>query len=240
MLLEYCTQPARVLKRPSSRIKSPYVADIQFKDEIQEYLAHTPGLHLGGQIVTNSEVFVSENAQGKTDYKIICVKINEIYVCAQPLYANFIFEKAFHEKLLPEFASCSKLQREVRLEKDHRIDFVIDETYYVEVKCVVCKQDNTAIFPVGGTPKKIIVGDKTVKTISPRAIKHIQKLNCIPNSFIFFVILRNDCTSMRPNQETDPCFAQTLKESSISLRAFDANVSKEGISFGKYVPVDIS
>ena len=237
MLLEYCTRPARVLKRPSSRIKSPYVADIQFKDEIQEYLAHTPGLHLGGQIVKNSEVFVSENAQGKTDHKIICVKINEIYICAQPLYANTIFEKAFYENLLPEFHQCHQLRKEVRLEKDHRIDFVIDDTFYIEVKCVVCKEDTTAIFPVGGQPKKITIEEQEHKTISPRAIKHIQKLNLIQNSFIFFVVLRNDCDQFSPNTRIDPLFSRMLSESEIQLRAFDVNVSKDGIEFGKYLPI---
>ena len=35
---------AVVVKRPSLKIKSPFVADIQFKQQDDTYLAHTPSL----------------------------------------------------------------------------------------------------------------------------------------------------------------------------------------------------
>ena len=58
---------AKVIKRPSSTIKSPYVADIQLVDDDYDvvdftiYLAHCPSLGCCGLSDTNSIVLVSEN-----------------------------------------------------------------------------------------------------------------------------------------------------------------------------------
>jgi len=229
-LLTFNTIRAKVLKRPSRKIKSPYVADIEI--EGVEYLAHTPGLHLGGQIVSGSDVYVEKSKESsKTDYKIISVLIDDTYICAQPIYANYIFEQVIKDKLLDEFKGYTSLKREVMIEKDHRVDFMIDDKY-VEVKSVVCRQNDIGIFPVGGIPKKY----EGHKTISPRAIKHIKKLNELPNSYIYFIILRNDCNSFSGNKELDSYFCETLKESrNIKIRCFDVNVYQNKITFGKEI-----
>ena len=228
-LISYETIRAVVKKRPSEKIKSPYVADIIIEDKV--HLAHTPGLHLGGQIVEGSVVFVEKtNEKSKTDYKIICVLIDGTYVCAQPLYANYIFEKAVKGGQLEEFLEYKNLKREVLIEKGHRVDFEIDNSY-IEVKSVVCKEENTAIFPVGGLLKKIEGTDK--KTISPRAIKHIQKLDVIPNSYIYFIILRGDCDKFEPNYKKDPYFAYVLNNTTnIKIRCFYVNVTEKNITYG--------
>lgn len=231
-LISYETIRAVVKKRPSEKIKSPYVADIVIEDK--SYLAHTPGLHLGGQIVEGSIVYVQKsNEKSKTDYKIICVLIDDTFVCAQPLYANYIFEKAVKGRQIEEFLNYSILKREVTVEKGHRVDFEIDGSY-VEVKSVVCKEEDTAIFPVGGILKKIEGTNN--KTISPRAIKHIQKLDSIPNSYIYFIILRGDCKKFQPNYKKDPYFAYVLKNTSnIKIRCFYVNVTENNISYGDII-----
>ena len=229
-LLKYDTIEAVVKKRPSSKIKSPYVADIIIENET--YLAHTPGLHLGGQIVEGSIVYVQKsNEKSKTDYKIICVKVEtpETFVCAQPLYANYIFEKAVELGQIEEFKNYKKLQREVTLEKGHRVDFKIDDAL-IEVKSVVCKEDTTGIFPVGGLLKKY---DETHKTISPRAIKHIKNLNELENTYIYFIILRGDCDGFQPNYKKDPYFAEVLNNAkNVKIRCFYVNVTDKNITYG--------
>lgn len=231
-LITYETIRAVVKKRPSEKIKSPYVADIIIEDKT--YLAHTPGLHLGGQIVEGSIVYVQKsNEKSKTDYKIICVFVDGTFVCAQPLYANYIFEKAVEAKQIEEFQNYKKLKREVTVEKGHRVDFKIDNSY-IEVKSVVCKEENTAIFPVGGVLKKI--EDTEYKTISPRAIKHILNLDKMENTYLYFVILRNDCTEFTPNYKKDPYFSYVLNNTkNITIRCFYVNVSKHNITFGDMI-----
>lgn len=228
-LLSYETIRAIVKKRPSEKIKSPYVADIIIEDKT--YLAHTPGLHLGGQIVEGSVVYVEKsNEKSKTDYKIICVLIDGTYVCAQPLYANYVFEKAVKSCQIEEFKEYKNIKREVTIEKGHRVDFQIDDSY-IEVKSVVCKEENTAIFPVGGVLKKI--ENTNHKTISPRAIKHIQKLDVIPNSYIYFIVLRGDCNKFEPNYKKDPYFTYVLQNTkNIKIRCFYVNVTDKNITYG--------
>lgn len=234
-LLTFTTSIATVLKRPSKIIKSPYVADIEI-DGI-EYLAHTPGLHLGGQIVPGSTVYVQKSKESsKTDYKIVSVLVDNTFVCAQPLYANYIFEKAVQLHLLDDFKNYKTIQREVKLETDHRVDFKIDDNF-IEVKCVVCKNENCAIFPVGGQPK-LYEGHKT---ISPRAIKHIKKMNELENAYIYFIILRNDCDSFKPNLEKDPYFCKVLSEAdNVTFRCFDVTVSHSEIKFGKMIQPNLT
>ena len=78
-----------VLKRPSSQIKSPYVADVtllQSNDakkkkkksaEDTAVLAHAPALDVGGLCVPGSEVYMSERPSGgKTSHAIELVRSN--------------------------------------------------------------------------------------------------------------------------------------------------------------------
>lgn len=235
-LISFNTIQAIVKKRPSKIIKSPYVADIEI-DGV-EYLAHTPGLHLGGQIVEGSVVFVqTSNPNCSTHYKIISVLINNTFICAQPTLANDIFSQAVKLKLLPEFQEFHSFQREVHIEKGHRIDFKIDENY-IEVKSVVCANDDTAIFPVGGKLKQY----DGFKTISERAVKHLK---CLTNMslngktcYLYFVILRNDCNRFQPAIDKDPYFCEMLSkayDNNVIIKCFDVNVSQNDISFNKII-----
>ena len=65
---------AKIIKRPSSKIKSPYVADIILDDDETEtqYLAHCPSLGCSGLCENNCTVFVSKNNSPNTkcDYVI--------------------------------------------------------------------------------------------------------------------------------------------------------------------------
>lgn len=195
-------------------------------------MAHTPGLHLGGQIVEGSEVYVEKSKESsKTDYKIISVLIDGTYICAQPIYANYIFEKVIKEGILEEFKDYKEIRREVMIEKDHRVDFMVDNNY-IEVKSVVCKEGKCGIFPVGGQLKKY----ENNKTISPRAIKHIRKMNELENSYIYFIILRNDCNEFQGNTKKDPYFCEVLNNATnVKVRCFDVCVSETDIKFGKLI-----
>ena len=64
---------ALVVKRPSSKIKSPFVADIQFKQQDDTHLAHTPSLGCCGLSDKGSTVWVRkmESKNTKCAYQIM-------------------------------------------------------------------------------------------------------------------------------------------------------------------------
>ena len=75
---------AIIIKRPSSTIKSPYVADINLIDDDNDiidfntYLAHCPSLGCCGLSDSNSIVYLSENNEKtKTKYTVELCLFNE-------------------------------------------------------------------------------------------------------------------------------------------------------------------
>ena len=64
-------------KRPSSKIKSPYVSDAIDKNG-NSFLVHTPGLGLGGQYGLGDTITVTRsNPTSKTDYAMQCAHVKE-------------------------------------------------------------------------------------------------------------------------------------------------------------------
>ena len=146
---------AKVIKRPSASIKSPYVADIQLLNENNEpidenvYLAHSPSLGCCGLANACAYVLVSKstNPKAKTDYVIELACFYETkkdidyleYVSLKPKTA----EKVAHQALLkncviglPEFKT---IQAEKKF-KNSRFDFygidIYDQEHIIEVKTV--------------------------------------------------------------------------------------------------------
>ena len=164
---------AKVINRPSKKIKSPYMADIIINDN--EELAHSPSLGLCGLIDKNTHVLVSKckNECRKSKYTIELVKNNKILIGANPLYANKIFSE-FYTKF-DEFKNYKIEKQEVSIHNS-RLDFLLsknEKKMYVEIKNVplVETKNNiiTATFPDGYKNSKNMC-------ISDRAYKHIIDL----------------------------------------------------------------
>jgi DNA-binding sugar fermentation-stimulating protein len=98
-----------VVKRPSSQIKSPYVADVSLNnDEIIQ--AHAPALDVGGMCVPGSEVYMSTRPPGgKTSHAIELVRStapmkNEdaVLVGAHPRLGELIAAEVLRRGLLKD------------------------------------------------------------------------------------------------------------------------------------------
>ena len=145
---------AKVIKRPSSTIKSPYVADIQLIDDDYDvvdftiYLAHCPSLGCCGLSDTNSIVLVSENnTKTKTQFTVeICIfnehKNNKSitqYISLKPKTAEYISYEILKNNLLYKNLSYTKIEKEKVFEKS-RFDFYCldnyDNEHIIEVKTV--------------------------------------------------------------------------------------------------------
>ena len=226
-----------LIKRPSKKIKSPYVGDIQVED--QECLGHCPSLGLGNILKCDSELLLSKskNKNSKTDYVIEAVKEDNIWIGNVPLHANRLVKQLLEQNVLIENTSYIKPEYSMG---DSRIDFYVKDSdnkeHFIEVKSVHIKDGGSAIFPVGYKKKK----DATVSERANKHVKHMTELaSCGKNAYIIFVVQREDCVTFEPNRKTDPIFTELLQkayETGVHIKALQCSVSTESLQFLKEIP----
>ena len=99
---------AKVLFRPSKKIKSPYVADIKLWGKDENVIAHSPALGCCGLIDKNEYVYVRKLCGKKTKCKYqICLaelktKGEKVLVGVFPRTAELIAKKAILSGLVSE------------------------------------------------------------------------------------------------------------------------------------------
>ena len=204
-----------IVKRPSAKIKSPYVADVEING--QSYIAHCPSLGLGGIIVPGVEVIMTASStKSKTDFVVQAVRdSNNIWVGNVPLHANRIVKRLLDTNLLVPDVLSYKAEHTFG---DSRFDFLIETdcgSIFCEVKSVHIKDPNNndiAMFPVGNK--------RNQETISVRANKHVTGLTEIAQdakrAMIVFVVQREDCHMFEPNRVSDPTFSNLLDAAQVA------------------------
>lgn len=221
--------------RPSKECKSPYVADVEY--EGRSYIAHSPALGMGGYIAKDKKVLVTsiENPKGACSHKIVAAfdEVHNVWVGANPLHANTIFKKGCEMNIFPHFKDLTSIKTEVT-HGDSRVDFFLNNDTFVEIKSVLVRENEAAIFPVG---------NKKNGTISERANKHISHLRSITqkfNTYIVFIVLRDDVECFRPNKSKDPIFYELLHDAfknGVNIVAYQFKVTPTQIEYCKEIPV---
>lgn len=257
---------AKLLQRPSKKVKSPYMADIFINET--ESLAHCPALGISGLLNKNSIFYVSQtdDSKRKSQYTIELVylpstKNNYVLTNTNPQFGNKIFESIIKNKLIEEYDNFIDFKKEKKY-KDSRFDFYIkknnNKEEYIEIKSVLlCNfQENdypdcvakpeidlsdnyekAAIFPDGYRKNKNV-------PISARAIKHLETLeDCIKNNYdasLYFIIQRNDCEYFKPSN-IDQFYKKALekaKKNGVNIKAISVDWStKFECIFDKFIDV---
>jgi len=230
---------AIVIKRPSAKIKSPYVADIRLEDGT-EALCHTPGLSCCGLVSACRTIYVSKSAdKAKTDYTAQiaeCVDNEGLYyVGIHPMISQHMASKLLHK-----ISSEAKWKTEVKINDHTRLDFVgtLDngKKIYVEVKnamisrCVGNRSERKAVFPDGYR--------KSIKdTISPRAVKHAETLAELrgradtDSAYLVYIVPRNDCNGGLELNKEDPIYVNAVSnamDKGVKVRVFGLNFLTSG------------
>jgi len=148
---------------------------------------HDPG-RLEELLIPNAEVYLAVN-KGIYPYRIIAVKAEDETVLLDSSLHNNIFEEYFN--LI--FPNRKIIGKEIPLGK-RRIDFLLDDNTYVEVKGVTLVHDNVALFPDSPTE---------------RGRRQIAELEKVKGSIVFLV-LRRRAERFSPNWKKDPKFAIEL------------------------------
>jgi sugar fermentation stimulation protein A len=140
------------------------------------------------------EILVIKNkAENKTNYKLISAKMEEGYILINTSFHSKIAEKIIEKGYLGY--KPQKIKKEV-LYQDSRIDFVIDDNFYIEVKGCNLKKGKLCLFPDAPTSR------------GARHIKHLIELKNKGYEAGIMIIAFRDCKEFLPNYETDIEFSK--------------------------------
>ena len=227
----------RVVRRPSSRCKTPYVADVVIGR--MEIMAHAASLGCGGLSDRGSSVIMTLIVKEKNvcKHKIMLAKIYDpvanipYFIGIDPKLAEQIVETALSKNIITCLQNTRSYTREVRF-LNSRFDFAgVDQTgreFVLEIKnapsadyfdCNVKERkkcvdsdhefiDKISYFPNGH--RKIANAP-----ISPRALKHVEELSELvrdhnKRAILCFVIQRTDVTRFQPSI-IDPVYRKAVQ-----------------------------
>ena len=133
--------PGTVVKRPSKKIKSPYVADVNINNT--EFLAHTASLGCCGLCDTGASILLaplnnSKKSKNNKEDAVKCVysaqlsviseKGNEIIVGIHPKLAEQLVENCLIKNYLSILQNCKKYRRETVIFVEDKVDSRFDFT----------------------------------------------------------------------------------------------------------------
>ncbi|UCG01085.1 MAG: DNA/RNA nuclease SfsA [Candidatus Heimdallarchaeota archaeon] len=192
---------AKFKERPNRFLAKVEISFSQQSKMVVEAHVPDPG-RLKDLFLLNAKVILrkSSNQSRKTQYSLVGVKTGKVWVNIDSLLTNRLFEE--------EYLNITRFQRYkiIRPEftyRNSRFDFLMvnrdtHQKALIEVKSVTLVKNGIALFPDAPT----IRGTKHVMDLI-KATKEYQ-------SFLVFLIKRNDVSAFRPNEEIDPTFSQTL------------------------------
>lgn len=176
---------------------------------------HDPG-RLTELLIPDIPVLIREEKapHRKTDYDMVAVKKDGIWVSCDSRIPNKLVKKALEEHILqlPEYKTIIPEYTY----KESRLDFCLDNTILIEVKGVTLVRDRVALFPDAPTKR----GKRHVETL-------ISALHDGFSSYVLFLVQRPDAYKFLPNAETDPDFANTLQKASkkgVNIRVYTAEI----------------
>jgi len=229
-----------IICRPSTKIKTPFVADIKIISNNKIILGHTASLGCCGLADKGAHILMapSKNKNNKCDYvvylSIFMDKNKKIIIGIYPKLAETLTEKAIKLNLLSKLVNIKSLKKEEKI-LNSRFDFTgVDQNnipFVMEVKNVPladyedltakerkkhcfdgrCVDSKVAYFPDG-------YRKKATDTISPRALKHLNDLILLKKQhknkmrcLMCYVIQRTDIDRFTPSI-IDPEYRKTFKE----------------------------
>jgi sugar fermentation stimulation protein A len=138
----------------------------------------------------------------KTMWTLKTVRLKNFSAPLDAREANRLFRKALLQGTLPEFSAYRKVKEEVKV-KGRRIDFLLHGPFgrcFVEVKSCTLVMGEVALFPDAPTR---------------RGLKHLNILVELirrgSRAAVVFMVQRPDAQLFKPNDLTDPKFANTLR-----------------------------
>jgi sugar fermentation stimulation protein A len=168
----------------------------------------------------------------KTQYNLTLVDHHGVLVSIDSNVPNKLVHESVDRGIIEPFRDFRVKKAEYTFGKS-RLDFLLESAsgkLFLEVKSCTLIRDGVALFPDAPTKR----GNRHLLTLT----KSLSQ----GRSAVFFLIQRPDVKTFRPNFETDPVFAENLKEAhkkGVEVYAYSSRVDFEGVFLGDRVPIDL-
>jgi len=172
----------------------------------------------------------------KTRYAVRLAFYRGKWVCIEANIAPKLLKEAWQSGRVGDLRDYDRLRAEVPLNAHTRFDFLAENSKtgnraWIEVKCVtLVDSKGRGFFP---------------DAPSERASKHLRELMALAKKpktkcFVYFVLQNPWGRSISPKEDTDPVFAQTLRQagrSKVVLRALRTRVGLKSSEVENPIPV---
>ena len=209
-----------------------FFVDVKINNNI--ITAHCPNTgSMMGLLNMNNKVWLSksENPERKLKYTLQIIEDKKSMVGVNTHLTNKIVLKALEENSIKELKNLDNIKSEVKFGKDTRFDFLLSKNnkkIFVEVKNVtLSRKRGVAEFP---------------DAVTTRGFKHINELiNASKMGFetyLLFLIQRNDCNQFKIAQDIDPNYYKLLTKAAkkkLNIICYDCKFSPKGIKLNKYI-----
>ncbi len=226
--------PARLLRRYKR-----FLADVELPNG-EVITVHTPNTGaMTGCAEPGSRVFLRDVYNPKRKYRYsweMTENLQGVMVGVHTGITNALVKEGIESGMIGELQGYRTIRQEVKYgEENSRIDLLLQQhadgrDCYVEIKNVTtCDDDGYGYFP---------------DAVSVRATKHLRELMAVVGkggrAAIFFCVQRGDVQRVRPADEIDPLYGQTLRQAlaaGVEALAYRAKVSPGEVVLETAVPV---
>jgi sugar fermentation stimulation protein A len=209
-----------------------FFVDIEYKNKI--ITSHCPNSgSMMGLLNKGNNVWFSEsnNTKRKLKYTLEMVKSAKTLVGTNALLTNKIVLEALNQKKIKNLNTFNNIRTEIKFSDKTRFDFLISSNKkkcFLEVKNVTLSRKNKiAEFP---------------DAITSRGTKHLKELINAKKkgfeSYIFYLIQRDDCRSFKIAKDIDQeykiAFDEALKNG-VNILCYDCKLSNEEIKLNNQI-----
>lgn len=214
-----------------------FLADVKLVHGVQ-VTAHTPNTGaMHGCAEPGSRVWLRDTASTTRKYRYAWELVENsqgVMVGINTGLVNALVAESVTTGTIAELQGYDSLRQEVRYgEENSRIDLLLEragECCYVEIKNVTAVDAmGTAFFP---------------DAVSARGSKHLRELMAMVaqghRAVLFFCVQRGDVTAVRPADEIDPLYGQTLRAAlaaGVEVIAYAADPTPQAIMLNRRLAV---
>jgi sugar fermentation stimulation protein A len=176
----------------------------------------------------------SENPGRKYPHTLEMVKSGSAWVGVNTSLTNKLVREALENGVVKEVGKGFEIFQEVKTSDHTRLDFLLEQNgakVYLEAKNCSLAENGTAMFP---------------DAVTARGTKHLLELAKLKKeghgAVVFFCVQRKDADFFSPAAHIDPLYAETLEKvakKGVLILAYQADVSPQGITITRKLPVEI-
>ena len=209
-----------------------FFVDIKYKNKI--ITGHCPNSDsMMGLLNKGNKVWfsTSDNPKRKLKYTLEIIEVKKKLVGINTMHANKIVLEALNQKKIKNLIKFNNIRTEVKFSDKTRFDFLISNNNrkcFLEVKNVtLVREKKIAEFP---------------DSITTRGTKHLKELITAKkkgfDSYILYLIQREDCNSFKIAKDIDDEYKSTFDEAlknGVKILCYDCKLANEEIKLNNKI-----